>query len=82
MPGARAQGFVNNFVVFVAAVLVVVAIVRHDVLSCAPTQGLVVVAVVLRNLLSCACARGLVDITIARRDVSTACAIPHVAFAE
>jgi hypothetical protein len=50
------QGFVNNFVVFVAPVLVIVAAVQRDVLSCACAQGLVAVAAMQRDVLSCACA--------------------------
>jgi hypothetical protein len=45
------------------------------------TPVLVIVAAVRRDVLLCTCTQGLVDVAVARRDVSTACALVHIAFA-
>jgi hypothetical protein len=75
------QGFVDDFIVFVAPVLVVVASVQRDVLLCACAQGLVAVAAMQRDMLLCACTQGLIDVAVARCNVSTARALVHIAFA-
>jgi hypothetical protein len=53
--GACARGFVDDFVVFIATALVVIAAVQCNVLLCICTQGLVAIAVLQRNVLSCTC---------------------------
>ncbi len=63
------RGFVNDFVVFITPVLVIVAAVQRDMLSCACAQGLVAVAAVQRDVLSCTCTQGLVAIAVVQRNM-------------
>jgi hypothetical protein len=77
MPGAHAQGFVDNFVIFVAAVLVVVAAVRHKVMSCVLHEALL-----LLPLCNTTCCHALVHkalLMLPPCNATCCCALAHKA---